>query len=62
MPQFFKIRETRINVGRINHYTVSKINEEYNLIIVFGQADEIQFKTKDKHELERWLAALGEEK
>lgn len=62
MPKFIKIKEARINVERINNYEIRKQNDEFFLIIVFGQADEFQFKTKDKHELENWLKALGEEK
>lgn len=61
MAQFIKIKETRINVERINHYEIRKQKDEFFLIIVFGEVDETIFKTKDKHELERWLAALGEE-
>lgn len=61
MAQFIRINGTRINVERINHYSVYVKNREYTLIIVFGQADEIRYTTEDKHELESWLKALGEE-
>lgn len=66
MAQFIKIRETRINVERINHYYAHKSNHilmtrvPNSLVITFGHNDEILFETENTQEFESWLKALGE--